>query len=355
MREELPSLLSAGREQLADWLRSVGEPRWRAAQIQDWLRKGVLVPEMMTNLPKALRSKLAECWRCAPLRLVQRSDAKDGVRKYLFAIADGPRAGKRIEAVFIPERDRGTLCISSQIGCVLSCPFCRTGTMRFAGNLDAAEILAQVAEVRRDLALDPLPAPWRSEITHIVFMGMGEPLANEEAVHQALSRLLAEDGFRISRRRITVSTAGIVPKIERLGARYPVNLAVSLHAARDALRDELVPINRKWNLEALRRALSAYPLGKQRHITLEYVLLEGVNDTEEEIAALLAFADPRRERVNLIPFNPWPGAPYRPTPMERAHAIAAWLVRRGLRATVRRPRGQDTLAACGQLAVEAAQ
>ena len=336
-------------QELAGALAALGEPRYRARQVLAWLQKGVLDPREMTNLPKALRARLAEAFVCDPLVPEAREVAADGVRKYRFRLA----SGARIETVLIPERERGTVCVSSQAGCVQTCPFCHTGTLGFRGNLTTAEILAQIAAVQRDLAADPLPAPLRNAITHVVFMGMGEPLANLQSVLGAIRRLTAPWGLGLSKRRITVSTVGLVPQLARL-APAGVNLALSLHAARDAVRDALVPANRTYPLARLREALDAWPLGPQRHITLEYVLLAGVNDRDEDIEALVRFVRRRRERVNLIPFNPWPGAPYTPTPLPRAHAIAARLVERGVRATVRRPRGQDILAACGQLAAREA-
>ena len=344
-----PELLGQDEAALATWLAAQGEPRYRARQVLDWLRKGVLDPAAMTNLPKALRARLAEQFVCDPLVLEARECAADGVRKYRFRLA----SGARIETVLIPERERSTVCVSSQAGCVYACPFCHTGTLGFRGNLTAAEILAQIAAVQRDLTRDPLPAPWRNEITHIVFMGMGEPLANLAHVLAAIRWLTAPWGLGISKRRITVSTVGLVPQLARLGD-VGVNLAISLHAARDELRNELVPVNRSYPLARLRAALNAYPLAPKRHITLEYVLLAGINDRKADMEALVRFVRKGRERVNLIPFNPWPGAPYAPTPLARAHEIAAWLVAQGVRATVRRPRGQDILAACGQLAAKEA-
>lgn len=341
------SLLDLTPDELSAWLAEQGEPGYRARQIEAWLARGVLDPTAMTDLPKRLRAQL-EAEFSPPLRRVARSDASDGVRKYAFELQTGANAGRRIEAVWIPERDRGTVCVSTQVGCVYRCPFCHTGTLGFGGNLRASEIIAQVLHIKRDLVEDPPERPWRGEVTHVVFMGMGEPLANFEAVCRSIAWLLEK--LRISRRRITVSTSGLVPQIRRLGERVPVNLAISLHAVTDALRNKLVPVNRTWPLARLRAALDAFPLGKQRHITLEYVLLDGINDRDEDIEALIAFANPERERVNLIPFNPWPGAPYAPTPMRRAERIVGRLLAANIRATIRKPRGQEIEAACGQLA-----
>ncbi|MDX8401656.1 MAG: 23S rRNA (adenine(2503)-C(2))-methyltransferase RlmN [Mariprofundaceae bacterium] len=345
-RPELPLLDAAT---LAGIVAEAGYPAFRARQILNWRNKGVLDPEAMHNLPKDLRAWLAGHLACAPLEAVSRQVSRDGTRKYAFRLLRGRLAGKVVETVFIPDASRGTVCVSSQAGCVLDCPFCHTGTQGFAGNLSGGEIVAQILAVMRDLRADPPPAGIHDAVSHVVYMGMGEPLANEPGVHASLGVLLAEDGLRLSRRRVTVSTSGLLPQIERLGAAFPVNLAISLHAARDELRDELVPINRKYPLSMLRACLDDYPLGRQRHITLEYVMLDGVNDTDADVAALARFARPHRERVNLIRFNPWPGSPYRGTPMERMNAFAQTLIEQGIRATVRRSRGDDIMAACGQL------
>jgi len=344
--DPLPALRLA---ELASLMNTAGQPAFRARQVLDWRNKGVLDPDGMRNLPADLRAWLREHLVCNPLEQVSRLVSKDGTRKYAFRLMRGRLAGQVVETVFIPDAARGTVCVSSQAGCVLDCPFCHTGTQGFRGNLSGGEIVAQVLAVMRDLRADPPPAGIHGAVTHIVYMGMGEPLANEAGVHASLAILLADDGLHLSRRRITVSTSGLLPQIERLGAAFPVNLAISLHAARDALRDELVPVNRKYPLAGLRACLDAFPLGRQRHITLEYVMLDGVNDTEADIAALARFTRPHRERVNLIRFNPWPGSPYRGTPMQRMNAFAQALINKGIRATVRRSRGDDIMAACGQL------
>ena len=334
--------LAALQSCLAAW----GEPAYRGRQILGWRNKGVLEPQDMRNLPAGLRNRMQSELDCQPLQLVQRQQSVDGTRKYLFVL----RSGKAIETVFIPEPERGTVCVSSQVGCVFDCPFCHTGTQRFEANLTAGEIVAQVLAVKADLQREPVPGYAEADVTHVVYMGMGEPLANEAGVHESLAVLLdAEEGLGLSRRRVTVSTSGLIPQIERLGAAYPVNLAVSLHAATDALRDVLVPINRKYPLAQLRQCLNDYVVGRQRHITLEYVMLDGVNDRDEDLTALARFVRPDRERVNLISFNPYPGSPYRATPRDRMDAFAQGLIRLGIRATVRRSRGQDIMAACGQL------
>lgn len=328
------------------------QPVYRAKQIIGWRNKGIIDPEEMGNIPAALREQLERSLVCDPLQLVQRQCSSDGTRKYLFRLTSGRCAGKMMESVYIPEEKRGTVCVSSQIGCVLDCPFCYTGTQVFEGNLSAGEIVAQILAVKHDLLNEPLPDEVHSAVTHVVYMGMGEPLANEAGVHESLKLLMAGDGLSISQRRITVSTSGLVPQITRLGETSPVNLAISLHAADNELRDTLVPINRKYPLEQLRRCLDAYPLSAQRHITLEYVMLKGVNDRDEDIEALCRFVNRSRERVNLISFNAYPGSPYQGSSKQHMDEFAKRLISKGIRATVRRSRGQDIMAACGQLKAE---
>jgi len=343
-RPQLPALRARA---IQDIISQWKQPAYRTRQILDWRNRGVLDPAAMLNLPGPLQEKLEQAVDCEPLTLRQRLISTDGTRKYVFSLA----SGKLIETVFIPESGRGTVCVSSQVGCVFDCAFCHTGTQGFEANLTAGEICAQILAVKRDLREHPCTggSGSHSVITHIVYMGMGEPLANEKAVHESLDMVLARDGLGLSRRRVTVSTSGIIPAIVRLGAAFDVNLAVSLHAASDHLRDRLVPVNRKYPLNDLRHCLDAYPLGLQRHITLEYVLLDGVNDRDADIRALADFVRPARERVNLICFNPFPGTDFRPSPTNRMDTFAAGLIQRGIRATVRKSRGQDIMAACGQL------
>jgi len=329
------------------------QPKFRAKQILDWCNKGVLNPDAMKNISAELRDLLQSGLLCEPLKLIRRECSADGTRKYVFALTRERFAGKMIESVFIPEEKRGTVCISSQVGCVLDCPFCHTGTQGFEANLTAGEIVAQVLAIKADLRRDPIPAPagdeLHSDITHIVYMGMGEPMANEAAVFDSIGLLMDEAGLNISRRRITVSTSGLIPQIQRLGEFYPVNLAISLHSAINDKRDVLVPINRKYPLQELRACLNAYSIGKQRHITLEYVLLDQTNDQEDDLRALIRFVNPERERVNLIQFNPYPGSPYTGTSKQNMKEFAQGLISKGIRATVRRSRGDDIMAACGQL------
>jgi len=333
-------------------IKGLGEPAYRAKQVIEWRNKGVLAVDEMKNIPATLRLKLTESLIFQPLELVQRQCSQDGTRKYLFRITSGRTAGKMVETVFIPDEKRGTVCVSSQVGCVLDCPFCYTGTQGFDGNLTAGEIVGQVLAVKHDLLTDPVSEELHAMVTHFVYMGMGEPMANEDGVHESLKILMAEDGLKLSQRRITVSTSGLVPQINRLGETYPVNLAISLHAASDEQRDILVPINRKYPLKALRECLDDYPLAAQRHITLEYVMLKGVNDQPEDIEALARFVNRQRERVNLISFNAYPGNPYDGSSKNHMNEFAKKLISKGVRATVRRSRGQDIMAACGQLKAE---
>ncbi|MDX8396758.1 MAG: 23S rRNA (adenine(2503)-C(2))-methyltransferase RlmN [Mariprofundaceae bacterium] len=339
---QLPALdLAHLKELIIDW----GFPAFRAKQVLDWRNKGVLNPQDMRNIPQALRTALSDKLSCNPLKLIQRQCSEDGTRKYLFAL----ESGKTVETVLIPEAERATVCISSQVGCVLDCPFCHTGTQKFEANLTSGEIFAQVLAVKEDLRLSPLTDDLHNHVTHIVYMGMGEPMANEEGLHGSLTLLMDAAGLHISRRRITVSTSGLVPQINRLGQVSPVNLAISLHSAIDSDRDVLVPINQKYPLDELRQCLNLYPLAHQRHITLEYLMLDGVNDRNEDLLALTAFVNPERERVNLIRFNPYPGSPYAGSSDEQMNSFAKRLISKGVRATVRRSRGQDIMAACGQL------
>jgi len=345
-KPQLPSLQLCDLQEL---MKQWGEPVFRAKQVFDWCNKGVLNPEEMKNISAGLRSRLNDELCCEPLKLIRRECSTDGTRKYVFALKRKNYAGKMIESVFIPEEKRGTVCISSQVGCVLDCPFCHTGTQGFEANLTAGEIIAQVLAIKADLRTEPLSNDLHSNITHIVYMGMGEPMANEESVFASIDLLMNENGLNISRRRITISTSGLIPQIQRLGEIHPVNLAISLHSAMDDKRDTLVPINRKYPLHDLRQCLNAYSLGKQRHITLEYVMLDQTNDQDEDLQALIRFVNPERERINLIQFNPYPGSPYTGTSKQHMRKFAQGLISKGVRATVRRSRGDDIMAACGQL------
>lgn len=342
-----PPLVGLDRPQLKAALADLGVPeaqrRMRASQIRRWIYvRGARHPAEMTDLPLALRDALAERFTLDRPEVTAEQVSADGTRKWLLRFADG----REVETVFIPEEDRGALCVSSQVGCTLSCSFCHTGTMPLVRNLGADEILAQMLVARDRLGEWPGGRPGRL-FTNVVLMGMGEPLFNYDNVVAALRIAVARDGLDVSRRRITLSTSGVVPKIDRLGRELPVGLAISLHAVRDELRDELVPLNRKWNIAALLDACRRYPV--RRRITFEYVMLRGVNDSDADARELVRLLRGIPAKVNLIPFNPWPGAPYACSSNNRMRAFAAIVEDAGIAAPVRTPRGRDILAACGQL------
>ena len=284
------------------------------------------------------------------LEVVERQLSVDGTRKWLLRLADG----NEVEAVFIPEEDRGTLCVSSQVGCTLTCRFCHTGTQRLVRNLTPGEIVGQVMIARDDLGEWPLPADGRL-LSNVVLMGMGEPLYNFDNVKAAMQIVMDGDGISLSRRRITLSTSGVVPMMARCGAELGVNLAVSLHAVRDEVRDRIMPINKKYPLAELLTACRDYPgATNARRITFEYIMLKDINDSatdaRELVRLLKAYDIPAK--VNLIPFNPWPGAPYERSAAERIHQFSEIVFSSGISAPVRTPRGEDILAACGQLKSE---
>ena len=296
----------------------------------------------MTTLPKETRARLAERFTAARPEIATEQRSADGTRKWLLRFADR----QEVESVFIPEEDRGALCVSTQVGCTLTCSFCHTGTMPLVRNLGAPEIVAQML-VARD-SLDEWPTGGEGHLfTNVVVMGMGEPLLNYDNLVAALRLAMRPEGLALSRRRITVSTSGVVPKIERLGHDLGVGLAISLHAVRDELRDELVPINRRWPIAELLDACKRYP--SRRQITFEYVMLQGVNDGDADARELVRLLKDVPAKVNLIPFNPWPGAPYACSSNNRIRAFARILEDAGYASPVRTPRGRDILAACGQL------
>ncbi len=340
------SLVGLDRDQLAAALAALGEPPFRARQLWQWIyHHGVTDFAAMSNLPKPLRAALAARHDLARLEIVQARESTDGTRKWLVRLADG----HEIETVFIPEPERGTLCVSAQVGCTLSCRFCYTGTQRLVRNLSAAEIVGQVVLARDVLGDWPSPREDR-RLTNIVMMGMGEPLYNFDNVAKALGIVMDGDGIAISRRRITLSTAGVVPMMRRCGAELGVKLAVSLHATTDTLRDRLVPLNRKYPLADLIAACRAYPGARNtRRITFEYVMLKDVNDGEADAKRLLRLVGGIPAKVNLIPFNPWPGAPFARSTDAAIARFAEIVNAGGLAAPVRAPRGEDILAACGQL------
>jgi 23S rRNA (adenine2503-C2)-methyltransferase len=343
------SLIGLTREELTDAVIGLGEAPFRAKQLWHWIyHRGERDFAAMTTLAKDFRANLAAHFTLARPEVVRDDISADGTRKWLFRFADG----QEVETVHIPEEDRGTLCVSSQVGCSLSCAFCHTGTQKLVRNLAASEIVAQVMTARDALGEWPSPKSDRM-ISNIVMMGMGEPLLNFENVKKALGVVMDAEGIAISRRRITLSTAGVVPLMDRCGAEINVNLAVSLHAVTDELRDILVPINRRFPIAELLAACRRYPgVNNARRITFEYVMLKGVNDRPEDARRLARLLKGIHAKTNLIPFNPWPGSPYETSDMESVQAFARILNDAGLAAPVRMPRGRDILAACGQLRTE---
>jgi len=330
---------------LTAWFEALGEKPFRARQVMRWLHQhGAESVTEMTDLAKSLRVKLDELAEVRPPRLVSEQDSEDGTRKFLLEV--GP--GNRVETVFIPEDGRGTLCVSTQVGCALECAFCSTGRQGFNRNLGTAEILAQLWWANKALGHDP---KGERLISNVVLMGMGEPLLNYDAVVRALSVMLDDHAYGLSRRRVTVSTAGIVPALDRLREEMPVALAVSLHAPTDALRDRLVPINRKYPLAELMAACRRYLERAPRDfITFEYVMLDGVNDHAEHARALIKLTRDVPCKFNLIPFNPFPDSGFRRSSPAQVRAFAGQLIDAGLVTTTRKTRGDDIDAACGQLA-----
>ena len=324
--------------------------RMRASQVWRWIHHyGLTDFAGMSDIGKEVRARLAEAFTLARPEIVERQVSKDGTRKWLIRTTPGIE----IETVYIPDVGRaGALCVSSQVGCTLNCTFCHTGTQKLVRNLTAAEIVAQVQVARDDLGEWPSPKEDR-RLSNIVFMGMGEPLYNLDHVSNAIDIISDGEGIAISRRRITVSTSGVVPMIPELGERTQTMLAISLHATNDPLRDKLVPLNRKYPLDQLMAAIRAYPgLGNARRVPFEYVMLKGVNDSPEEARALVKLIQGIPAKINLIPFNPWPGTDYQCSDWKTIEAFAAILNRAGYASPIRTPRGRDILAACGQLKSE---
>ena len=349
---ERPNLIGLTREGLRDALLAAGTPekqvKMRANQLWAWIyQKGVADFDAMTNLAKDYRALLAERFQIMRPEIVTRQVSQDGTRKYLLRIA----GGHEVETVYIPEEDRGTLCISSQVGCTLTCSFCHTGTQKLVRNLTAGEIVGQIMIARDDLGdWGHKDATERRRISNIVLMGMGEPLYNTDNVRDAMQIAMDGEGISLSRRRITLSTSGIVPEIARAGAEIGCMLAISFHATTDEIRDTLVPINRKWNIKALLDACRAYPrLSNAERITFEYVMLKGVNDSDADAKRLVQLIAGIPAKINLIPFNPWPGAPYERSDWDRIEAFAEIVNRAGYASPIRTPRGEDIMAACGQL------
>jgi len=326
--------------EMEHWAREHGFPAYRGRQIHSWLFRRLAGSfEDMSDLPKSLRSFLAREATLNHLQLVDSLISEDGTRKHLFELVDG----MTIESVLIPERDHWTLCVSSQVGCAMKCRFCLTGRQGFKRDLSPAEIVDQVIHVRRSME-----SPAR--LTNIVLMGMGEPLANYENVVKALRILVSETGMNFSHRKITLSTSGLVPEMIRLGKDTTVNLAVSLNAADNETRSNLMPvINRRYPIEVLLDACRAFPLPNRRMITFEYILIDGINDRKKDARRLIKLLAGLRAKVNLIPLNPHQDSPYSPPPMDRILAFQETLVDHHLTAIIRKSKGQDILAACGQL------
>jgi 23S rRNA (adenine2503-C2)-methyltransferase len=364
---EKPSLIGMSREEMAAALGEIGIPekqrRMRVQQLWHWLYvRGVADFAHMFNISKELRGKLADAFTIARPEIVEEQISEDGTRKWLFRFP--PRGAGRpveIETVYIPEEGRGTLCISSQVGCTLTCTFCHTGTQKLVRNLTAEEILTQLMTARDRLGDFPdrdtpdgaiVPAEGR-KITNIVMMGMGEPLYNFEEVKKALLIASDGDGLSLSKRRITLSTSGVVPEIYRTGEEIGVMLAISLHAVNDDLRDLLVPINKKYPLHTLIQACRDYPgLSNARRITFEYVMLKDINDSLEDAKELVKLLRGIPAKINLIPFNPWPGSNYQCSDWEQIEKFADYVNAAGYASPIRTPRGRDILAACGQLKSE---
>jgi 23S rRNA (adenine2503-C2)-methyltransferase len=365
------SLVGKTRAGLRDALAEIGVPerelRMRTGQLWNWIyHHGVREFDEIRNVGKDLKSALAERYTLARPEITAEQVSQDGTRKWVMRMppmsAREPARGSEIECVYIPEVDRGTLCVSSQVGCTLTCTFCHTGTQKLVRNLTAAEIAAQLMVARDRLGDFPgrtppagafVPNDGGRMVSNIVFMGMGEPLYNADAVGDAIDVISDGEGLALGRRRITVSTSGVVPEIPPLGERTNALLAISLHAVRDDLRNELVPLNRKYPIRDLLDACRAYPgLSNARRITFEYVMLKGVNDSDAEARELVRLLKGLPAKINLIPFNPWPGAKYECSDWERIERFSEIVFSAGYASPVRTPRGRDILAACGQLKSE---
>jgi 23S rRNA (adenine2503-C2)-methyltransferase len=360
-QEQPLPLVGLTRDRLVEAMARAGIPqrerRMRSSQLWRWLyNRGAVSFAAMTDIGKELRTRFDEIYTLERPEVVTEQISADGTRKWLLRLAPDERGHRHeIETVFIPEEDRGTLCISSQVGCTLTCSFCHTGTQKLVRNLNPGEIVGQVLVARDRLGEWPGQpqkdaAPDQRAITNVVLMGMGEPLYNFEAVRDAIAVIADGEGLSISKRRITLSTSGVVPEIVRAGHEIGSMLAISLHATTDAVRDRLVPLNRKYPIEALLAACRAYPgLSNARRITFEYVMLKDVNDGLEDARRLVKLLRGIPAKVNLIPFNPWPGSAYECSEGETIERFAAVLNRAGYASPVRTPRGRDILAACGQL------
>ena len=348
------NLVGLTRAQMRDVLIEHGTPekqaKMRVGQIWQWIyEKGVRDFAVMSNLAKTYRAELAEHFVIEVPEVVSKQVSLDGTRKYLMRIA----GGHEVETVYIPEEDRGTLCISSQVGCTLTCSFCHTGTQKLVRNLTTAEIIGQVLVARDDLGEWPKQGAPKNEtrlLSNIVLMGMGEPLYNFDNVRDAMKIAMDPEGISLSRRRITLSTSGVVPEIAKTAQEIGCQLAISFHATTDEVRDKLVPINKKWNIAELLDALRTYPkVSNSERITFEYVMLKDVNDTDADARRLVKLIKGIPAKINLIPFNEWPGSPYERSDWSRIEAFADIIYKAGYASPIRTPRGEDIMAACGQL------
>ncbi|MFT7593120.1 MAG: 23S rRNA (adenine2503-C2)-methyltransferase [Paracoccaceae bacterium] len=348
------NLVGLTRAAMRDVLIANGTPekqaKMRVGQIWQWIYLwGVRDFALMTNLSKPYRAELAEKFVIEIPEVVSKLVSEDGTRKYLVRIA----GGHEVEVVYIPEDGRGTLCVSSQVGCTLTCSFCHTGTQKLVRNLTAGEIVGQVMVARDDLDEWPDVGARRVEtrlLSNIVLMGMGEPLYNFDNVRDAMKIAMDPEGIQLSRRRITLSTSGVVPEIARTAQEIGCQLAISFHATTDEVRDKLVPINKRWNLAELLEALRSYPkVSNSERITFEYVMLAGVNDSDADAHRLVNLIRGIPAKINLIPFNEWPGAPYTRSSNNRIHAFSEIIYQAGYASPIRKPRGEDIMAACGQL------
>ena len=334
-------------EELKSFFIDLDEKAFRAEQLWNWLYvKGIDKLSGLNNISKNIINKINEQYYLSQFKVSRSLLSKDGTRKWLFELEDG----KEIETVYIPDKNRGTICVSSQVGCSLSCSFCHTGTMKFSRNLSTSEILGQVMYVKNILN-DWNNKTNKKKITNIVFMGMGEPLLNYDNVIKSINVLTDQKGLAFSKRKVTLSTSGVVPKILDFKEDSDVNLAVSFHAAFDEIRDILVPINKKWPIAKLLDALKEYSKKRMhKRITFEYIMLEGINDSIKDAKKLVKLIKPFKAKINLIPFNPWPGSNYKASSPDQIKVFKKLILEEGkLVATVRLPRGDDVLAACGQL------
>jgi len=351
MTQNRTNLVGLDRDELIEVLAKIDEKPFRAKQLWHWIyHRGVTDFADMTTIGKPLREKLINGFYVGRPEIVKALVSSDGSRKWLLRLEDG----NEIETVMIPEDNRGALCVSSQVGCTLNCDFCNTGTQRLVRNLTAAEIIGQVMVARDEMGEWPAGKDGR-QLTNIVMMGMGEPLMNFDNVKKALVTIMCSEGIAISSRRITLSTSGVVPMIERAGKEIGVDLAISLHAANDELRDVLVPINKKYPLDQLLKSCAAYPGARNsRRITMEYVMIKDLNDRPQDAQRLVKLMRQYKipAKFNLIPFNPWPGTDYECSTNNAVHRFSKILNDEGFSAPIRKPRGRDIMAACGQLKSE---